>query len=89
MLFRRGEATHAPYFSCSPYLQSSWHPGNQPLYIRNCHLLLCSSQVVREGFNPEAGLFRATTDNRLYPNPHAQVGRPGCVGVAWRVSTAE
>jgi len=31
-------------------------------------------QVVREGFNPEAGLFQATTDNRLYPNPHAQVG---------------
>jgi ubiquitin-protein ligase E3 C len=29
--------------------------------------------VVREGFNPEAGLFKATTDNRLYPNPHAQL----------------
>lgn len=30
--------------------------------------------VVREGFDPALGLFKATTDNRLYPNPHAQVG---------------
>lgn len=29
--------------------------------------------VVKEGFDPNLGLFRATTDNRLYPNPHAQV----------------
>lgn len=27
--------------------------------------------VVKEGFDPGRGLFRATTDNRLYPNPHA------------------
>lgn len=32
--------------------------------------------VVKEGFDPNVGLFQATTDNRLYPNPHAQVG-PG------------
>ena len=30
--------------------------------------------VVQEGFDPNVGLFKATTDNRLYPNPHAQVG---------------
>ncbi|PSC67747.1 E3 ubiquitin-ligase UPL6 [Micractinium conductrix] len=29
--------------------------------------------VVREGFDPRLGLFQATTDNRLYPNPHAQL----------------
>ncbi|KAL4436604.1 hypothetical protein ABPG75_003743 [Micractinium tetrahymenae] len=29
--------------------------------------------VVKEGFDPNLGLFRATTDNRLYPNPHAQL----------------
>lgn len=27
--------------------------------------------VVKEGFDPEAGLFNQTTDRRLYPNPHA------------------
>ena len=32
------------------------------------------TQVVREGFDPDLGLFSATTDHRLYPNPHAQVG---------------
>jgi hypothetical protein len=30
-------------------------------------------QVVKEGFDPNVGLFKATTDNKLYPNPHAQV----------------
>jgi hypothetical protein len=34
--------------------------------------LLCL-QVVKEGFDPNVGLFKATTDNKLYPNPHAQV----------------
>ncbi|EFN56484.1 hypothetical protein CHLNCDRAFT_57693 [Chlorella variabilis] len=29
--------------------------------------------VVQEGFDPNVGLFKATTDNRLYPNPHAQL----------------
>ncbi|KAI3426511.1 hypothetical protein D9Q98_008876 [Chlorella vulgaris] len=29
--------------------------------------------VVREGFDPNLGLFKATTDNRLYPNPQAQL----------------
>jgi hypothetical protein len=29
--------------------------------------------VVKEGFDPTLGLFKATTDNRLYPNPHAQM----------------
>jgi HECT-domain (ubiquitin-transferase) len=27
--------------------------------------------VIKEGFDPEAGLFCQTTDRRLYPNPHA------------------
>ena len=30
-------------------------------------------QVLQQGFDPNVGLFQATTDNRLYPNPHAQV----------------
>lgn len=29
--------------------------------------------LVKEGFDPNAGLFRATSDNRLYPNPQAQL----------------
>ncbi|KAL4444560.1 hypothetical protein ABPG77_002377 [Micractinium sp. CCAP 211/92] len=29
--------------------------------------------VVKEGFDPNLGLFKATTDNRLYPNPHARL----------------
>ena len=29
--------------------------------------------VVKAGFDPNLGLFKATTDRRLYPNPHAQV----------------
>ncbi len=29
--------------------------------------------VLKEGFDPNLGLFKATTDNRLYPNPHAQL----------------
>lgn len=28
--------------------------------------------LVKEGFDPNAGLFKATSDNRLYPNPSAQ-----------------
>ena len=28
--------------------------------------------LVKEGFDPNAGLFKATSDNRLYPNPQAQ-----------------
>lgn len=31
--------------------------------------------LVKEGFDPNAGLFKPTSDNRLYPNPAA----PGLV----------
>lgn len=34
-------------------------------------------QVVREGFNPDLGLFQPTTDQRLYPNPHVRSVMPG------------
>jgi hypothetical protein len=34
-------------------------------------------QVVKEGFDTGAGLFCATTDRRLYPNPHAAAAVPG------------
>jgi ubiquitin-protein ligase E3 C len=27
--------------------------------------------IVREGFNPSRGLFKATAENHLYPNPAA------------------
>lgn len=50
------------------------YPYNILPHSSTIHPLIPAGQVVREGFNPEAGLFRATTDNRLYPNPHAQVG---------------
>jgi ubiquitin-protein ligase E3 C len=33
--------------------------------------------VVKEGFDPGVGLFRATTDNRLFPNPRAPAVVPG------------
>lgn len=40
--------------------------------------------LVKEGFNPNIGLFKATEDNRLYPSPAAtQVSR-----LAKRCSTA-
>ena len=29
--------------------------------------------LVKEGFDPQLGLFLATEDNRLYPNPNARV----------------
>ena len=29
--------------------------------------------LVKEGFDPQNGLFLATSDNRLYPNPNAQL----------------
>lgn len=29
--------------------------------------------IVKEGFNPQLGLFLATSDNRLYPNPNASL----------------
>ena len=29
--------------------------------------------LVKEGFNPQLGLFLATSDNRLYPNPNASL----------------
>lgn len=32
--------------------------------------------MVREGFNPELGLFLPTTDQRLYPNPHVRAVMP-------------
>ena len=32
--------------------------------------------VIKEGFDPEAGLFCQTTDRRLYPNPHAVHAMP-------------
>jgi len=38
-------------------------------------------EVVKEGFNPSRLLFRATTDNRLYPNPHAERAVPGALRV--------
>lgn len=28
---------------------------------------------MKEGFDPQLGLFLATEDNRLYPNPNARV----------------
>ena len=28
--------------------------------------------LVKEGFDPNAGLFKATSDNRLYPSPQAK-----------------
>ena len=37
--------------------------------------------VVKDGFDPNVGLFRATTDQRLYPNPHAAL----VVGSAMRL----
>jgi ubiquitin-protein ligase E3 C len=33
-------------------------------------------ELVKEGFSPEAGLFRATADNRLYPAPLAAAPDP-------------
>lgn len=45
-------------------------------------------QVVKEGFDPDLGLFKATTDNRLYPNPHAQVSAAGlgtCRPACWHM----
>ncbi len=30
--------------------------------------------LIKEAFDPSAGLFNATSDNRLYPNPAAQLG---------------
>ena len=29
--------------------------------------------LVKEGFDPQLGLFLATSDNRLYPNPNASL----------------
>ena len=36
-------------------------------------------EVVKEGFDPGAGLFSQTTDRRLYPNPHAVYTVPGAL----------
>lgn len=33
----------------------------------------CMENLVKEGFDPQLGLFLATSDNRLYPNPNARV----------------
>lgn len=30
--------------------------------------------LIKQAFDPSAGLFNATSDNRLYPNPAAQLG---------------
>ena len=35
--------------------------------------------LVKEGFDPNAGLFKATSDNRLYPNPAAQTLVPNAL----------
>ena len=35
--------------------------------------------LVKEGFNPNAALFKATSDNRLYPNPAAQALVPNAL----------
>lgn len=35
--------------------------------------------LVKEGFDPNAGLFQATSDNRLYPNPAAQALVPNAL----------
>ncbi len=32
---------------------------------------------MKEGFNPDLGLFLPTTDQRLYPNPHVREVLPG------------
>jgi len=36
--------------------------------------------LVKEGFDPNAALFKATSDNRLYPNPAAQALVPNALG---------
>ncbi len=35
--------------------------------------------LVKEGFDPNAALFKATSDNRLYPNPAAQALVPNAL----------
>ena len=35
--------------------------------------------LVKEGFDPNAGLFKATSDNRLYPNPDAHLLVPNAI----------
>ena len=59
------------------------HPAWLACGDRLCHSRCLPPQVVREGFDPRLGLFQATTDNRLYPNPHAQVGGGGRAGGWW------
>lgn len=43
--------------------------------------LLSPAQVVREGFNPDLGLFLPTADQRLYPNPHVRAVMSGGSGL--------
>ena len=39
-------------------------------------------EAVKEGFDPQLGLFAATTDQQLYPNPHARAVRPSAAATA-------
>lgn len=36
--------------------------------------------LVKEGFDPQLGLFLATSDNRLYPNPNAGLAMEDAIG---------
>ena len=72
----RGQAAkQTALLTQQPVLRSSLDDGPCPRGASACPALpaFACLQVVKEGFDPNVGLFKATTDNKLYPNPHAQV----------------